>query len=189
MWHWADKVEARFARTSYWYSRPGSRATIKPITAKDLLLVETLRPAPVKGAIEGESLKPEATGGKIEIQEGFWELSGGKQIWWMDAASGDQLKVRFKVPEAGRYELFGHFGHARDYGIHTIRLLDRYGKQLLSPKQFDFFNDGIKWIKLSLGTGDLPEGEVILEITSNGKREAAVPRQMLGLDYLMLQRK
>lgn len=189
MWHWAENVEARFARTSYWYSRPGSKATVKPITAKDLLLVETLPPAPVKGAIEGESLRPEVTGGKTEMQEGFWELSGGKQLWWMDAQPGDRLKVRFKVPTAGRYELMAHLGHARDYGIHSIRVVSTTGEELLPAVQFDFFGDGVKWNKLSLGTGDLPAGEVVLEVTCKGKRDAALPRQMLGLDYLMLQRK
>jgi len=188
MWHWAV-VEARFARTTYWYSKPGSEAKIRPIRAEDLLLVETKPAAPVKGAIEGESLEPFMTGGKYELQSGFWETSGGKQLWWMDAKVGDKLTVKFGVAEAGRYELLGNFCHARDYGIHAIRVLNSAGREVLPAKTFDFFGSGVSWKKLSLGTAQMSAGEYTLEVVCQGKRAAAEPRQMFGLDYLILERK
>lgn len=188
MWHWAV-VEARFARTTYWYSKPGSLAKIKPIQSGDLLLVETKPAAPVKGAIEGESLSPVLTGGKFEMQDGFWELSSGKQLWWMDAKAGDRLTLKFPVGGSGRYEVLGNFCHARDYGIHEIRVLDSNGKEVLPAKRFDFFGEGVSWKKLSLGTAQLAVGEYVLEVVCQGKRAAADPRQMFGLDYLILERK
>jgi hypothetical protein len=188
MWHWAE-VNARYARTTYWYSRPGSKVERKPILPNDLKLVETTPPAPVKGAIEGEKQKVQTTGGKVEMQEGFWELSGGKQIWWMDAKEGDKLTVTFPVANAGRYQLVGNFCHARDYGIHAIRLLDSNGREVLPAKTFDFYGTGVNWKKLPIGTANLAKGVYILEVVCKGRREAALPRQMFGLDYLILEPK
>jgi hypothetical protein len=188
MWHWAA-VEARFARTTYWYSKPGATAKVDPIRPEDLLLVEVKPAAPVKGAIEGESLSPKVTGGKFEMQEGFWELSGGKQIWWMDAQDGDTMLIPFPVNDAGRYQVFGNFCHAQDYGIHSIRVLDPSGNEILPAREFDFYGQGVSWKKLSLGTANLPKGIHTLEVVCKGKRPAALPRQMFGLDYLILERK
>jgi hypothetical protein len=188
MWHW-QQVNARFARVTYWYSRPGSGPKPTGIKQSDLLLVETLPPAPVKGATEAESLKYAMTGGTVEIQSGFWELSGDKQLWWLDPKEGDKLTVRVPVKTAGKYEVFAHLGHAKDYGIHSFRVLDSTGKELLPAKQFDFYGEGVAWKKLSLGTTDLPAGEFVLEVVSKGHNPKAEPRHMLGLDYLMLERK
>ncbi len=188
MWHWAE-VEARFARVSYWYSRPGSKAKIAPITARDLLLVETRPPAPVKGAIEAETLKSSVTGGKTELQGGFWELSAGQQLWWMDAKESDKLTLEFSVKDAGTYDILGSFCHARDYGIHTLRILDSTGKEVAPAKDLDFFGEGVKWKRISLGVATLQAGTYVLEVVSRGHRAGAVPRNMFGLDYLLLERK
>ncbi len=188
MWHWAE-VQARFSRVSYWYSRPGSKSNMKPITGADRLLVETTPPAPVKGAIEGEKLTARFSGGKTELQGGFWELSGGQQLWWMDAKEGDKLTLEIPIAQAGNFELIGNFCHARDYGIHSIRVLDSTGRELLPAKRLDFFGDGVKWNKISLGTAQFPSGIVNVEVISNGHRAGAVPRNMFGLDYLLLQPK
>lgn len=188
MWHWAE-VNARFARTTYWYSKPGSKAKASSLKPADLLLVETLPPAPVKGAIEAEGLKHSSTGGTTELQGGFWDLSGDKQLWWLDPKPGDKLMVTFSVKENGTYDVLGNFCHARDYGIHSIRVLDATGKEVLAPKELDFFGDGVKWNRISLGKATLAAGNYTLEATSKGHRTGAVPRNMLGLDYLFLERK
>lgn len=188
MWHW-DTVDARFARMSYWYAKPGAKTVEKPYGSRELELLEMKPPQPVKGAIEVEGLKHEITGGKTSQQEGFFELSAGKQLWWVEANEGDTLKIHVPVKAAGRYEIVGHLCHARDYGIHSIRFTTTSGKELSAPKTFDFFGDGVSWKKLTLATADLPAGEVILEVTCKGHRKEAIPSNMFGLDYLMLNRK
>jgi len=188
MWHWAE-VDARYARTTYWYARPGSSSAVKPIADKDLVLIETAPAAPVKGAIEGESLRRTMTGGTAEEQGGFFELSDGKQIWWMDAKEGEKLTLQVPVKDAGRYQVTGCFCHARDYGIHILQFLDAQNKPLGEPIKLDFFGDGVKWKKIVLGTLELPKGTAQLVVTSQGHRANAVPRNMFGLDYLLLERK
>jgi len=188
MWHWRD-CPARYARTSYWYAKPGSRSHEEAMTPKKLEVVEEPGIQPVKGAIEGENLEYQVTGGDVTKQEGFFELSAGKQLWWTDPKEGDKLTVTVPVEKAGRYEIVGHFCHAHDYGIHTLRFLDKDGKELGPAKTIDFYGTGVAWKKISLGTFDLPQGTVKLEVVSKGHNPQAEPRQMFGLDYLLLNKK
>jgi len=181
-WHWQN-VPATFARTAFWYAKPGGRGPAR--VDRNLLLPPFMeRPKPVVGALEGEKLAiAEHKGGKTEIQRGFWELSGDGQLWWLDPAPGDRLKFRVPVKEAGTYEVIAALGHARDYGIHRIRL---NGKEVGT---FDFYGEGIEWKKVSLGRHTLPAGEVILEIETVGQNAKAQPRRMFGLDYVLLEKK
>lgn len=178
MWHWAE-VEATWSRVAYWYAAPGGTGN-HPIEVK--LPTEMAMPKPVAGAIEGENLKViECTGGTNEVQDGFWEISGQKQRWWIDAKAGDRLALSLPVAKSGRYELFANMCHARDYGIHEIRL---EGTKLA---EIDFYSDGLKWEKVSLGVVDLKKGNARLEIVCRGANGKAEPRGMFGLDYLMLK--
>lgn len=182
LWHWAE-TETTYAWTVYWYQQPGGNIPL-PMPAGKLTPRELTPPAPVKGAIEGEKLKiVEATGGKTQIQEGFWETSGGAQLWWIDAAQGDKLVLELPVPQAGRYKLIGNFCMARDYGKHKITING------IEQPIFDFYTNGLEWQRKSLGTITLPKGKVRIEITSMGSNPAANPkRNMFGLDYLLLEK-
>lgn len=180
MWHWAD-VTATWARTSYWYAKPGSKGN-HPITVK--LPVELTAPKPVVGAIEGEALKVlQVTGGTHEIQDGFWEISGQKQRWWIDPKAGDKLVIELPVKESGTFEVVANLCHAKDYGIHEIAI---NGKRLST---IDFYSDGLGWKKHTLGTVSLAEGTARLEITCRGHNAKAIARRMFGLDYLLLNKK
>lgn len=182
MWHWED-VKAEYARTAYWYAKPGGTGPVA-VDAALLAPPEIKGPKPVDGAIEGEKLEVvQQIGGTIEHQGGFANLSSGEQLWWHDMNTGDKLVLKVPVKEAGRYEVAGNFCHARDYGIHKITLAGH----VLSP--IDFYNPDLKWDKTSLGTFDLPAGEVTMVIECAGHADAAEPRQMFGLDYLLLERK
>lgn len=179
MWHWAE-VQATFARTVYWYAKPGGAAPKSP-DAKLLMPLEIKGPEGVKGAIEGETMKIVSTsGGTTEKQGGFAGLSLGRQLWWRDAKPGDRLLLQFDCPKAGRYTIVGNFCHARDYGIHRITI----ARQSVEP--IDFFGD-LKWKKLALGTFTLPKGLVTMQIEVIGSNAAAEPRHMFGLDYLLLE--
>ncbi|MEZ0327348.1 MAG: DUF2961 domain-containing protein, partial [Fimbriimonas sp.] len=182
MWHWQD-VQATFAHTAFWYAPPTQLATTQP-TMSDLLPPELKPAAPVKGALEGEKLRiVSKTGGNTQNQEGFWELSSGKQLWWTQPKVGDKLVLAIPVAEAGTYEVIGNFCHARDYGIHKMRL---NGNEI-AP--IDFYSPSLAWKKLSLGTFDLKAGDATLEIECLGKRPEAAAGNMLGIDYLLLQKK
>jgi hypothetical protein len=180
LWHWAE-VNVSFDHTSYWYARPGGTLP-NELSLRGLLPVEIERPKPVKGALEGESMAIiEKSGGVTEVQD-FGELSNGKQLWWRDAKPGDKLVLRFRVREAGDYEITGNFCKANDYGTHRFRL---NGAELGVP--VDFYSSTLKWETLSLGAMRLDAGEATLEVLCAGKHPSALPRHMFGLDYILLK--
>lgn len=182
MWHWAE-VNAAFDRTAYWYAKPGGTTPVA-INQNLLTLQQITPPAPVFGAIEGEKLTiASKTGGTTENQGGFWEVSGGLQLWWRDLNVGDKLVLKIPVAKAGTYEVIGNFCKAQDYGIHKMKL---NGKEI-SP--IDFYNAGLSWERISLGTFDLPQGESTLEIECTGNNAKALPARMFALDYLLLNKK
>ena len=182
MWHWADCIST-FVHTAYWYSKPGG--TPAGTIDESLLLPPVIEPTkPVEGAVEGENLKIiSCTGGTTEVQDGFWQISGGKQLWWRDCAIGDKIVLEIPVPEDGNYEVIGNFCHARDYGIHKMTL----NGQAIKP--IDFFLSGIEWTKSNLGIIKLTKGTVTLEVECGGQNEKALSNHMFGLDYLLLKKK
>lgn len=181
LWHWAE-VTVDYDRVAYWYSPPGSPGPAEVDPAK-LYLTYIPGPAPVKGALEGETapivLK---SGGTTEIQD-FGELSRGKQLWWRDANLGDKLVLEFEVAEAGTYEVSGNFCHARDYGRHRLAL---DGQTL--QNQLDFYSPALEWRIVNLGVAKLNKGKVLFEVECRGHRQEALPRNMFGLDYLLLKK-
>ncbi|MCW5943337.1 MAG: DUF2961 domain-containing protein [Fimbriimonadaceae bacterium] len=180
MWHWAD-VKCTWAYTAFWYAKPGG----SPISSRDprgVPFPELAPPGPVMGALEGEKFEVvRVTGGELSPQSGFWETSGGEQLWWRHMKVGDTLTVRVPVAKAGRYEVVGHFCGARDYGKHRLNL---NGK---AAGAFDFWRDGLAWELKSLGVHDLPAGKIELTVVCEGSREGAVAGSMFGLDYLLLK--
>jgi hypothetical protein len=180
LWHWAD-VEVDFDRVAYWYARPG---TARPLPSPGPpMLTHIPLPQPVKGAIEGETAPiVQRTGGVTELQA-FGELSSGQQLWWRDAQKGDKLILKIPVSEDGEYVVSGHFCMARDYGIHRLRL----GGTVLQ-ESLDFYSSALEWKVLELGKVRLRAGEALFEVESLGHRPDAVPRNMFGLDYLLLKK-
>jgi hypothetical protein len=120
------------------------------------------------------------SGGEAEIQDGFFQLSNGRQLWWRQPKAGDKLVLEVPVAEAGTYDVIGNFCHARDYGIHKMKL---NGVEI-SPT--DFYDSELAWKKQSLGTFALPKGVVLLEVECIGTNPKADPQFMFGLDYLLL---
>lgn len=179
LWHWAE-TNCSFDRVAYWYAAPGAGLSGN-VKQSDLVLLETTPPKPIEGAIEGETLKIVAhKGGEIEQQGGFWSLSSGKQLWWKNMPAGSELVLTLPVDKAGTFEVVGSFCRNRDYGRHKIFL---NGKDL---GEFDFWADGLKWEKQSLGTFPLSAGSAELRIVALTPRSGALPGNMFGLDYLLL---
>lgn len=178
LWHWAS-CDVKFSRVSYWYGTPGRG--VDPIDPALLTPMELIPSAPVKGAVEGESLTIVARkGGNLENQGGFWELSGGKQLWWTRMNPGDSLTLRVSVAKPGRYRLIGNFCKNRDYGKHRLTFLG-------TSKEIDFYSDKLTWEQIDLGEISAPRGHFEILVESMGHREGALDGNMFGLDYLVLE--
>ncbi len=144
----------------------------------------------IPGALEGEELKVlSKTGGNTRLQGmgGFGgEWSGGSQLWWAGAKPGEKLTLALPVKETGRYELKAALTKAKDYGIIDVALDDKP-----VATAWDGFN-GPKVIhsdELDWGVHELSAGEHQLTFTITGKHPDAVPRYMVGLDYVRLGKK
>lgn len=141
------------------------------------------------GALEGESLKVlEVTGGHVRKQgmSGFGgEWSGGAQLWWTGGRPDQKLTLALPVKEAGKYTLHGVLTKARDYGVTSITL---DGKPVASS--FDGYNEPkvIHTGELDWGTHELTAGEHQLTFTLATPNPDAVPGNMVGLDYVRLER-
>lgn len=142
----------------------------------------------VPGAIEGEAIEVLAVSGGQAIEQamgGFkadsW--SGNSHLWWTDGKPGDQLTVGFPAPTAGDYEIMVVLGKAVDYGVVSARVND------FEPTgPIDLFNkpDVITTGPLSLGKYKLESGTNRLQFILGSPNPAAIPRNMVGIDYLYL---
>lgn len=184
LWHWHPTCQVNMAVTAYWYARPGGTDTFRPIQAADAVVrpMAPYTPPRVAGALEGESLRILAVRGTASPQE--WAgISGEKHLWWHDGMKpGDQLRVAFQAPKAGRYRVFARFLSAKDYGIHRLTL---NGQPAGEP--IDFYHAEVQPTpERDLGEFTLPAGDSELTVTVVGANPKAVPAYMFGLDYLRL---
>jgi putative membrane-bound dehydrogenase-like protein len=151
----------------------------------------TLASAPtIPGALEGESLKVlEITGGKTGKQGmgGFGsDWSGAAQLWWTGGKPDQKLTLAIPVKEAGKYTLYGALTMAKDYGVVSITL---DGKPVASS--FDGYNSPkvIYTGEKEWGTHELTAGEHQLTFTLAPPNPDAIPSNMVGLDYVRLEKK
>jgi putative membrane-bound dehydrogenase-like protein len=144
----------------------------------------------VEGALEGESLKVlEITGGSAKKQGmgGFGsDWSGGAQLWWTGGKPDQKLTLAIPVKEAGKYTLYGALTMARDYGVVSITL---DGKPVASS--FDGYNSPkvIHTGEKEWGTHQLTVGEHQLTFTLAPPNRDAIPSNMVGIDYVKLEKK
>lgn len=187
LWHWNETCRVNMAVVAYWYARPGATDAFPAIEAQDTRLrpIADYVVPKVSGALEGEELKITQVKGNAEPQD--WDdTSNGRHLWWHAGMNpGDSLVLSFPAPKTGRYEVFGRFLTARDYGIHQLSI---NGTPAGSPR--DFYSPDVKPTdEISLGTFDLREGLNSLNITVVGANEKAQKAYMFGLDYLRLRAK
>jgi hypothetical protein len=187
-WHSNANTKVSYNATSYWYARPGGDDFFKPLTKE---MIEVIVPPPmaaaanVKGALEGESLRILQKTAITEVQGGYDDLwSGQKQLWWRGAKPGDVLVLAFPVKEDGRYKVIANFTRAQDYGIMQLSI---NGQKAGEP--IDFFKSGaVGAMRKELGTFELKKGDNQFKVEITGTNPKAIPRYMLGLDYLLLEK-
>jgi hypothetical protein len=144
----------------------------------------------IPGALEGESLKViEITGGKTGKQGmgGFGsDWSGAAQLWWTGGKPDQKLTLALPVQEAGKYTLYGALTMARDYGVVSITL---DGKPVASS--FDGYNNPkvLHTGEKDWGTHELTAGEHKLTFTLAPPNPDAIPSNMVGIDYVRLEKK
>lgn len=143
----------------------------------------------VPGALEGEALKVfSKTGGNTRPQGmgGFGNAwSGASQLWWTGAKQGDKLTLAIPVKEKGSYALTAALAKAKDYGIIDVSL---DGKPVATG--WDGYNPNVIHSgTLDWGTHTLDVGEHQLVITISGTNANALPRFMVGVDYVKLKKK
>ena len=134
---------------------------------------------------EGEGKAPSVTKGFTLNQPmdsflGKW--SSDAQLFWSGGSPGSQLSFPFRVPAAGKYEIYGGFTSAPDFGIHTHIIngqssapLDLFSRAVLPTGAVD------------LGAFDLKAGVNEWRVQIKGSNPMATPSQFgYGLDYVLL---
>ncbi len=184
VWHWAD-TKVTQAVTAYWYAAAGGKDNFNPPSDDQLVVAEFEGVKGVDGAFEGEKLRVvSVSGGTVEEQTGIvGKRSALAQLWWRGVKPGDKLVLAFPVEKAGRYEIFGAFTKAADYGIHQIMI---NGQSVGDPRDF-FQPDGVSVTDDELlGKFDLIAGENIFEVHALGTNPDSVGGCMFGVDYIRL---
>jgi hypothetical protein len=109
--------------------------------------------------------------------------SGGQQLFWSGAKSGDRLELEFDAPQAGVFEVQAVLTMARDYAI-VQPLLD--GERLGLALNLYNFPDVITTGVMKLGRRKLEAGKHRLVLEIVGSDPSAQPAQFVGLDYIQL---
>jgi len=126
--------------------------------------------------VKGGGVMPQGMGG---FSGGSW--TGSRQLWWSGAKRGDSLALEFDVAEAGRYEIYGVFTKAVDYGTVRLALNGQPAGEL------DFFHkEGVVTTgEILLGSQALEQGRQVLGVEITGANPEA-RGHMFGIDHLRL---
>ena len=144
--------------------------------------------APSGGRIEGETLYMRNwDAGEAFAQDmvsfGRDKWSGGKQLLWIDARPGDQLRLEFYLNAAGNYEFGTVLTTAPDFAIVDLKL-----NGVVIAKSIDLYRPNVVGDtgRLELGTHALKAGRQQLVVEIKGANEASTKKHGIGIDYLEL---
>ena len=179
LWHW-ETTTIDYATTTYWYALDGARGNGETSGEKVAEKVGLLR-----DVYEGESVQlRKVSGGFSEAQKGDWGTSGGEHLWWRHGKVGDELAIAFNVAQAGEHEVKIQMITAADYGRFKV-LID--GKELIGAEDF-YAPQGVNIKQLVLGKLKFTQGEHILSFILLEKNPKAQDGNMLGIDYIELNK-
>jgi hypothetical protein len=185
-WAWPDKINMTRAAISYWYARPESKDTFKPISAADLKYepLPPYQPYRVRGVIEGELLKPtDKTDGEVTENDVNDKFSGEAQLRWSGAKQGSKMSIPFEVAEDGKQHVLVHLAKAADYAQVQLSVNDKKAGEVI-----DLYSKALEPSgELDLGEFDLKKGPNKLSVEIIGKNAAAKDRMLFGLDYIRLK--
>jgi hypothetical protein len=185
IWHHRDDIKlAEASVVTYWYAPRESTSNREQVQVDQLYLADVpLRDEPrVSGAIEGEEMRIVRKTGR-PVPQRIEDCSAKAHLWWTQAEMGDVLVLRFDAPAAGKYEVYGRFVKATDYGTMQLSINGRW-----AGTPIDFYSDDITVTpEIKLGEYDLNEGANTLSVEVVGRNENSAPKFMFGLDYLRLE--
>jgi FG-GAP-like repeat/FG-GAP repeat len=138
------------------------------------------------GAIEGEAMRVlKVTAGRTLTQDmkpftkDKW--SGDAQLFWSGGKKGDVLTLELEVRTMGKYDVSAVLTMAADYATVQFGLDDKpLGESLDLYHSPDVITSGVQ----KLGTVELKEGTHHLTIRITGANPAALPKYMVGVDYV-----
>ena len=178
--YYANKRPTQYAAVAYWY-QAGGDDLYKPVSANDRVDYYTplSYPLDIAGMLVLE--EPEGT---LETQGTDWiptdKWRNNQQLWWT-GKPGKKLKIAIDVDNKGTYRLLTRLTKAQDYGIIQFYL---DGQKILEP--IDLYNpDAVIATKpITLGMFELDKGRHILTVEIVGSNPKAIPRYMVGIDYI-----
>lgn len=158
IYHWSQSL-ITYASTSFWYLRPGGRCLSEPMPegAREPVVKQRtdLIPCRLELSIEGENmLVTGRTGGRASSQgmaDVGWSKNG--QMWWTEAAPGDELLLRFDSPVAGTFRMVARLGMARDYSAFALSFNGR-----LLAERLDMYAPEVSACDVDFGPVELREG-------------------------------
>ncbi len=190
-WHWVQDIELDYATVAYWYGAYETTSKSQPMPKSNELSLDPL-PLPkvlrIEGAVEAERLRVVSCSGGTHTTQDTWfveELcSGDQQLWWMDGVDGDELSLAVPVTVAGRYRVKAAFVRAKDYGIVQCALDGKPLGDALDLYSADIARTGL----VELGVVDIAAREATFTLRITGANKDALPRRMVGLDCLVLEK-
>ena len=193
LWHWAKTV-MNYAPMSFWYLKPGGTCNVVPdieAVKKEVALKrqDLIKPKPIiNGILEGESLRViDMSNGDYQIQNSSdWNWSDDSQLWWIADADKAILNADFIIEEAGTYNIQLNFTKAIDYGNFRIAINGNYYPKVLVGYHDQTGKDVITQL-VNLGIFKLEKGANTLKIEVDGKHRKAIPKYMVGIDYLKIK--
>lgn len=189
-WHWAPDIAIDYESVAYWYGAAGARAglpAVPPRAERTLARLPVPEMRAVEGALEAEALPVlSCSGGTHEVQNlSFFEgkFSRDAHRWWRDGSVGDRLVLSVPVAEAGAYRVTLGWTQANDFGQVRATLAGRPLGQV-----FDGYAASVQpSAPFDGGVHDLGAGAQQLVLELVGRDPRALPRMMVGLDYVKLE--
>jgi len=182
-----------YARTAYYYARPGTiddAPAIMPEDLRELRLPESWQPAARFGARNSVFYSAEdviADKKNTRLDEGrLW--AGGRLLVWTPERPGDRKAMRFALDSPGRIQVHLTAALTPRSGSVAVRLEGLPAGETRKSMTIDLKRPFRTMLRnFDLEPVRLPEGEYTLVIEYLGADEA-IPRPEIGLDFLWVQR-
>jgi hypothetical protein len=182
-----------YARTAYYYARPGTiddHAAIMPADVRELELPEGWQPAARFGArnsvfFQAEDIVADRTN-TTSRPGALW--AGGRLLVWTPQRPGERKVLRFPVDAAGKTTLHITAALSPGSGRFAAWIDDRPAGPDAKPLSVDLFRPFRTLLRtLSLETEDLAPGPHSLVLEYAGADERAA-RPEIGLDFVWVQK-
>jgi len=180
-WHWRSTT-IDYAATTYWYARPGAKATVGPMPEEAKQPVHYATPLEIRGF-----KLLERPAGTVEIQNmkgfGAGKWKGDDHLWWRSARPGKRLRLGLPVKTEGKCEIELALTKAPDYAIVQCYV---DGKKV--GPQIDLYDPAIVPADpVTLGPLELSQGEHELAIEIVGANAKAIKSYMVGIDQIKVK--